>query len=540
TDFQVKLRGLRIELGEIEAALLAQPGVAQSVVVLRTDAHAGDQLVGYLVAEPDSTIDPDAVKAGLAGSLPGYMIPAALMIMDAFPVNASGKLDRKALPAPVFEAKVFRAPSTPIEEIVAGIFADLLGVERVGVDDDFFELGGNSLVATQVVARLSAALNADIGVRAMFEAPTVAALAARVESHAGSGARQALTARQRPEYPPLSLAQQRMWFLNRFDADSAANNIPAAVRLTGALDLAALRGAVADVVARHESLRTIYPSQGGVAYQKVLSSTRALPALDVVQAAEDELPELLREFVTRGFDVTAEPPVRLRVYRIGEQDYVLVVVVHHIAADGFSMRPLVRDMMMAYVARTGEAEPGWSPLPVQYVDYALWQRETLGSEDDRTSLISEQLDYWRGALAGLPDELRLPGKPRPAVASYRAGTHRFRVPAELIDALNGVARDNGATLFMVVHSAFAALLARLSGSGDIAVGIPVAGRGEQALDDLVGMFVNTLVLRAEVDAATAFTDLLAQVRERDLQAFAHADVPFERLVEVLNPARSQA
>ncbi|MGK8501584.1 non-ribosomal peptide synthase/polyketide synthase [Nocardia asiatica] len=540
TDFQVKLRGLRIELGEIESALLAQPGVAQSVVVLRADAHAGDQLVGYLVCEPFATVDTDDVKAALAAVLPGYMIPAALVVLDAFPVNASGKLDRKALPAPVFEARVFRAPSTPIEEIVAELFADLLGVPRVGVDDDFFELGGNSLVATQVVARLSAALNTEVGVRVLFEAPTVAALAARIESHAGSGARQALTAQVRPEHPPLSLAQQRMWFLNRFDADSAANNIPAAVRLEGALDLDALRGAIADVVGRHESLRTIYPSRDGVAYQRVLNAGRAIPELDVVEVAEGQLLGALYGFVERGFDVTTQPPVRLRAYRLGPDDYVLVVVVHHIAADGFSMRPLVRDLMTAYVARTSAAQPGWPPLAVQYVDFALWQRDTLGSEDDPTSLISEQLDYWRETLAGLPDELRLAGRPRPAVASYGAGTHRFRVPGELIEDLNRVAHTHGSTLFMVVHSAFAALLARLSGSDDIAVGIPVAGRGEQALDDLVGMFVNTLVLRAEVDAAESFADLLARVRERDLQAFAHADVPFERLVEVLNPARSQA
>ncbi|WP_157115916.1 non-ribosomal peptide synthetase, partial [Nocardia puris] len=544
TDFQVKLRGLRIELGEIEAALLAQPGVAQSVVVVRSDAHAGDQLVGYLVAEPEATLDVTAVKSGVAATLPGYMVPAALVVLDAFPVNASGKLDRKALPSPVFEAKAFRAPSTPIEEIVAEIFADLLGVTRVGVDDDFFELGGNSLVATQVAARLGKALDAEVGVRTLFEAPTVGALAARVESHAGTGVRQALTAVARPEHPPLSLAQQRMWFLNRFDADTAAAagtyNIPAVVRLQGLLDLVALRGAVADVIARHESLRTVYPSHEGTPYQRVLPSTRAIPELEIAEVDEGELPGALYGFVTEGFDVTAEPPVRLRVYELGERDFVLALVVHHIAADGFSLRPLVRDLMTAYVARTSNSEPGWPPLAVQYADYALWQRETLGDEDDPTSLISEQLDYWRTALADLPDELRLPGKPRPTVASYRAGTHRFAVPGELIDDLNRVAHEHGTTLFMVVHSAFATLLSRLSGADDIAIGIPVAGRGEQALDDLVGMFVNTLVLRTGVDTAEPFTDLLARVRERDLQAFAHADVPFERLVEVLNPARSQA
>uniref|UniRef100_UPI0012FB6AA8 non-ribosomal peptide synthase/polyketide synthase n=1 Tax=Nocardia crassostreae TaxID=53428 RepID=UPI0012FB6AA8 len=540
TDFQVKLRGLRIELGEIEAALLAEPGIAQSVVVVRNDPHAGDQLVGYVVRDLEAVVDVDAVKAALGRSLPAYMVPSALVVLNAFPVNASGKLDRKALPAPVFEAKRFRAPSTPIEEITAQIFADLLGVERVGVDDDFFELGGNSLVATQAVARLSAALNAEIGVRVLFEAPTVAALAARVESHAGTGVRQALTVQTRPEHPPLSLAQQRMWFLNRFDTDSAANNIPAAVRLTGALDLDVLRGAVADVMARHESLRTIYPSHEGVAYQKVLPTARAIPRLDVTEVDEAELFGAIYEFAGLGFDVTAEPPVRLRAFQIAADDYVLVLVAHHIAADGFSMNPLVRDLMTAYVARSMGEAPGWAELPVQYADYALWQRETLGSEEDPRSLITEQLDYWRETLGGLPDELRLSAKARPAVATYGAGTHRFQVPGELITGLNRVAQQHGTTLFMVVHSAFAALLARLSGTDDIAVGIPVAGRGEQALDDLVGMFVNTLVLRSQVDTGETFAELLKQVRERDLQAFAHADVPFERLVEVLNPARSQA
>nr|WP_233429644.1 non-ribosomal peptide synthetase [Nocardia elegans] len=543
TDFQVKVRGLRIELGEIESALVAHESVAQAVAVVRSDARLGDQLVAYVVPA-GGVVDLEVLRAHLAQLLPSYMIPAAIVTLDAMPLNPNGKLDRRALPEPVFAAREFRAPSTPVEEIVAATFADVLGLDTserpVGVDDDFFDLGGNSLIATQVVARLSAALNAEVGVRTVFEAPTVAGLAARVESQVGSGVRQALTPRTRPEFPPLSLAQQRMWFLNRFDTDSATNNIPAAVRLTGELDIDALRTAIADVVARHESLRTIYPSHEGLAYQQILPSTRAVPDLDVVDTTEADLLDALTEFVGRGFDVTAVPPTRLRLYRVGEADHVLVVVVHHIATDGFSMTPLVRDLMTAYLARTAGSEPGWAPLPVQYADYALWQRESLGSEDDPRSVISEQLGYWHNALNGLPDELRLSTRPRPAVATYEAGTYRFRVPGELVDGLSRVAQGQQSTLFMVVHGAFAALLARLSGTDDIAVGIPVAGRGERALDDLVGMFVNTLVLRAQVDPGARFTELLAQVRERDLSAFAHADVPFERLVEVLNPARSQA
>ncbi|MEV0299405.1 non-ribosomal peptide synthase/polyketide synthase, partial [Nocardia sp. NPDC050710] len=558
TDFQVKLRGLRIELGEIETALTAHDSVAQAVALVRSDARTGDQLVGYVVPATEAAIDLEELRTHLGALLPSYMVPAAIVVLDAMPLNPNGKLDRRALPEPVFEAREFRAPSTPIEEIVADTFSEVLGLatdagERpVGLDDDFFDLGGNSLIATQVVARLSAVLDTRVPVRLLFEAPTVAALAARMEAHAGIGGRPALTPRPRPEHPPLSLAQQRMWFLNRFDTDSAASNIPVAVRLHGHLDLDALRGAVSDVIARHESLRTVYPSHEGIAYQQVLPMSRAIPEFDLVPVTEDEIPGALYEFVIRGFDVTEEPPVRLRVYQVDTsadggkrwrdttQDYVLAMVVHHIAADGFSMRPLVRDLMSAYIARRSDSAPSWTPPAVQYIDYALWQRETLGNEDDPISLISAQLDYWREELAGLPEELRLSQRQRPAVASYQAGTHRFRVPGELVDELNRVAHANGTTLFMVVHGAFAALLARLSGTDDIAIGIPAAGRGEQGLDDLVGMFVNTLVLRAHVDAAAPFTDLLAQVRERDLQAFAHTDVPFERLVEVLNPARSQA
>ena len=546
-DFQVKIRGFRIELGEIDATLTRHDDVDFAVTVGHRADSGASVLVSYLRPAPGRVIDADAVSAYAAQRLPAYMVPTALVVLDGIPLTPAGKLDRRALPAPEFTAREFRAPSGPIEELVADIFADLLGIDRaggrVGADDDFFVLGGNSLIATQVTARLGAALGAEVGVRALFEASTVAGLAALVGLQTGSGARLALSPQQRPERPPLSLAQQRMWFLNRFDSDSAANNIPVAVQLRGELDLPALRGAVADIVSRHESLRTIYPSHDGVGYQRVLPAASAVPEIQVIDTLDERdtaaLVAAIAEFAEYGFDVTTEPPVRMRIYRNSPVDHILVVVAHHIAADGFSMRPLVRDLMTAYLARTADTVPAWPPLPIQYVDYALWQRDVLGSEEDPRSLISAQLDYWRTALAGLPDELRLSNRPRPAVASYAAGTHRFQVPAHLVEALSGLARAQQTTLFMVVHGAFATLLSRLSGTDDIAIGIPVAGRGEQALDDLVGMVVNTLVLRSEVDPATSFTDLLASVRERDLAAFAQAGVPFERLVEVLNPARSQ-
>ncbi|MGV5049106.1 amino acid adenylation domain-containing protein [Rhodococcus pyridinivorans] len=541
SDFQVKVRGFRIELGEIETALVSASGVSQAVVVVHR-SDLGEQLVGYVVAEPGGHIDVQQVREQVAGVLPSYMVPSQVMVLEALPLTPNGKLDRRALPEPVFESVEFRAPVTPVQEIVAGVFAEVLGVERVGVDDDFFALGGNSLIATQVVARVGAALDASVPVRVLFEASTVGALAARVESHVGSG-RVPLVAQARPDRVPLSFAQQRMWFLNRFDTASAVDNIPMAIRLSGALDVAALQAAVGDLVERHESLRTVYPEVDGVGFQQVVPMSEVSVDLAPVSVTESELFERVSGFVGRGFDVTAEVPVRARLFEICDavDEFVLVVVVHHIAGDGFSMSPLARDVMVAYEARRRGEVPGWVPLPVQYADYALWQRSVLGSEDDPDSVISQQVEFWKRTLAGLPDQLDLPSdRPRPVVASNHGAAYGFVVDADVHAGVVRLAREHNATLFMVMHTALAVLLARLSGSDDIAIGTPIAGRGERELDDLIGMFVNTLVLRTQVDSSASFAELLGQAREADLAAFAHADVPFERLVEVLNPERSQS
>ncbi|MDV2474701.1 AMP-binding protein [Rhodococcus zopfii] len=341
TDFQVKVRGFRIELGEIESVLRDQDTVGQAVVVVRDDAHLGEQLVAYLVPDREGELDLEAVKSSVARELPSYMVPSAWVVLEALPLNINGKLDRKALPAPVFEAVAFRAPATAIEQIVAAVFAEVLGVERVGLDDDFFALGGNSLVATQVTARLGAALDAQVPVRSVFEASTVAGLAAAVESHAGSGARVALAARSRPERVPLSLAQQRMWFLNRFDSGTAVNNIPVALRLSGALDVAALSAAVRDVVARHEVLRTYYPEFDGVG-QQVVRPVADAPALQVERIEAGRVTETVAELIGTGFDVTAEVPFRAALLELSSNERILVLVAHHISADGFSMGPLAR------------------------------------------------------------------------------------------------------------------------------------------------------------------------------------------------------
>ncbi|ONM45948.1 non-ribosomal peptide synthetase, partial [Nocardia donostiensis] len=541
TDFQVKVRGLRIELGEIESALSAMPTVAQAVVLVRNDDRTGDQLVAYLIADPDRVIDIESVKLELGQRLPAYMVPSAFVVLDEFPLNASGKLDRKALPAPVFEAKVFRAPSTPIEEIVADTFADVLGTERVGLDDDFFELGGNSLVATQVAARLGVALNTQVPVRVLFEASNVAALAVRLESAAGQGGRAPLVPQERPELVPLSPAQQRMWFLNRFDNRTAVNNIPVAVRLTGELDIAALNAAVGDVLARHEVLRTVYPEVDGTGYQRVLPADEVRFELTAEDVDPAQITARVIELAGVYFDVTSEIPFRADLLRLDDHTHIAVLVMHHISGDGFSLRPLLRDVVAAYTERARGEAPGWAPLPVQYADYALWQREVLGDEDDPQSPAARQIAYWTERLQDLPDQLELPtDRPRPEIASNVGATHDFAVDADLRAALEELARAHGTTLFMVVHAALATWAARLSGSDDIAIGAPIAGRGEQALDDLVGMFVNTLVLRNEVRPGMPFTELLEQVRRTDLAAFANADVPFERLVDIISPARSQA
>ncbi|NEW43749.1 non-ribosomal peptide synthetase [Nocardia cyriacigeorgica] len=544
SDFQVKIRGFRIELGEIDNALTGHPDIDYAATLGKSLPSGATALVSYVLPRAGTTVDTGELADFIGESLPGYMIPASIMVLDEIPLTTVGKLDRAALPEPVFAARAFRAPSTPVEEIVADVFAALLvsgADERVGADDDFFELGGNSLLAAQAAARIGSALDVRVPVQLLFEATTVAALAARVEQHSGSAAGRALTAATRPERIPLSYAQQRMWFLNRFDPGSAVNNIPVAVRLSGRLDVDALRAAVRDLTERHEVLRTRYPEVDGEGYQLVLpiGDPRAVPALTVEPATDSKVPELVAAAVTAGFDVTAAPPVRLRLLVLSETEHVLICVIHHIAGDGFSMGPLTRDLMAAYVDRTHGGAPEWPPLQVQYADFAIWQREILGTEDDPESVLAQQIAYWRNELAALPEQLELPAdRPRPAVASHRGATLGFEIDADVHAALTRLAHQHNSTLFMVVHAALAALLARLSGTRDIAIGTPVAGRGEAALDDLIGMFVNTLVLRSEVDPGASFDELLAAVRRTDVEAFGHADVPFERLVELLDPVRS--
>ncbi|MFB7216438.1 amino acid adenylation domain-containing protein, partial [Streptomyces sp. NPDC056255] len=417
TDNQVKIRGFRIELGEIESALTAHADVAQAVVVARADDSGGSRLAAYVVPAPGAARpEPAVLRAFVGERVPEYMVPAAVVVLDAMPLTPNNKIDRKALPEPEFTTGAYRAPRTQEEEVLCALFADILGRELVGADDSFFDLGGHSLLATRLVARIRASLGADVGVRAVFDTPTPAGLAAHLRVN--TDARPPLAAAPRPELLPLSHAQQRLWFLDQFEGPSATYNMPVAVRLSGEVDVVALRAALGDVIVRHEILRTVVGVVEGEPVQRVLPDAVAELVVEVVDPAG--LSAALAAAASHTFDLAVDVPVRSWLFEVGPGgDRVLVLVLHHIAADGWSMAPLLRDLADAYTARCEGRGPGWAALPVQYADYAVWQREVLGSEDDPDSVASRQLAYWRGVLEGAPAELALPfDRPRPAVASH--------------------------------------------------------------------------------------------------------------------------
>ncbi|MGW0538458.1 amino acid adenylation domain-containing protein [Streptomyces sp. NPDC003032] len=540
-DDQVKVRGFRIELGEIESVLAAHAGVAQCAVMVREDRAGDRRIVAYAVPS-DGPLATAELREHAAAGLPEYMVPGAFMSLDALPLTANGKLDRRALPAPVHEAGTgSRAARDPREEILCGLFAEVLGVDHPGVDDDFFELGGHSLLATRLVSRVRTALGAELSIRDLFEAPTVAQLAALVDRTALSARTGVRRADPRPDRMPLSYAQQRLWFLNKVEGANPTYNIPAALQLSGPFDADALRAALADVAERHEVLRTVFAEDDEGPYQSVLHGPAARPELIVEQVAGDDIETRLEAAARHRFDLGSQVPWRVRLFECGGDERVLFLLMHHIAGDGWSMPLLVRDLTTAYAARAASKAPKWAPLPVQYADYTLWQREVLGTEDDPESPISQQLAYWEKALKDLPEELALPcDRLRPAVGTHRGGTVEFEVPATLHAGLEQLARSTRTTPFMVIQSAIAVLLGHLGAGHDIPIGTPVAGRTDDTLGELVGFFVNSLVLRTDTSGDPTFGELLTRVRETDLAAFAHQDVPFDRLVEMLNPGRSLA
>ncbi|MFD7631789.1 amino acid adenylation domain-containing protein, partial [Streptomyces sp. NPDC059851] len=538
TDDQVKVRGFRIELGEIEAVLVDHPQVAQAAVIVRQDRTEDPRLVAYPVPATGEEVQAEALRAHLRERLPEYMVPTAFVTMESLPLTVNGKLDLRALPEPEYTAsRAGRAPHTPQEHVLAELFAQLLGVPRVGVDEDFFELGGHSLLATRLVARARATLGVELELRSLFETPTVAGLAAGLGG--ADRARLALRPEDRPELVPLSFAQRRLWFLHQLEGTGAVYNMPLAWRLSGPLDRVALEEALADVVHRHESLRTVYPQVDGVPYQDVLDARTARPQLPVIRVGETDLPDLLAAAAARGFDLATEPPLRATLFEAAPDVHVLLVVVHHIAGDGWSLGPLSTDLATAYAARCRGGEPQWAPLPVQYADYTLWQQRLLGDAEDPESLFARQTSYWTATLADLPEQIRLPAdRHRPSTPSYSGGHLAVELDADLHTGLVRLGREHGASAYMVLQAALAALLDKLGAGTDIPVGSLIAGRTDQALDDLVGFFVNTLVLRTDTSGDPTFAELLGRVRETALAAYAHQDLPFEHLVEVLNPARS--
>ncbi|WP_103036223.1 amino acid adenylation domain-containing protein, partial [Mycobacterium avium] len=510
-----------------------------AAVIAREDSPGHKRLVAYLTG----TADPAQVRTQLADRLPGYMLPSAVLALDALPLTVNGKLDTRALPAPELRAENrYRAPQNPTEESLADVYARLLGLERVGVDDSFFELGGDSLSAMRLITAVNAELDADLTVRALFEAPTVAQLAPRVA--AGTGRAGRLVAAERPAVLPLSFAQSRLWFIDQLHGPSPVYNMAVALNLRGPLDTDALGAALGDVVARHESLRTLFPAPDGAPRQVVLEAERAEVDWQVVDAARwpaSWLAEATHEAARYTFDLATEIPLRAWLFRRNHDEHVLVAVVHHIAADGWSLTPLVRDLGAAYASRCRGRPPDWAPLPVQYADYTLWQRAQFGDLDDPDSPIATQLQYWQRALAGMPERVALPtDRPYPLVADHLGASVQVHWPAELQQHIAQLARTHNATSFMVVQAALAVLLSTLSANPDVAVGFPIAGRRDPALDDVVGFFVNTLVLRVDLADDPSIAELLGQVRHRSLQAYENQDVPFELLVERLNPTRSLA
>ncbi|MFC9328959.1 amino acid adenylation domain-containing protein [Kitasatospora sp. NPDC057015] len=532
-DDQIKIRGYRIEPGEIEDTLTTHPHITHATVLVREDTPGIKRLTAYLVPT-DHTIDIPAIRNDLAGRLPEYMVPTAFVVLDTLPLTVNGKLDRKALPAPDNTGTgTGRAPRDAREEILCGLFAEVLGLAEVGPEQHFFDLGGHSLLATRLVGRVRSALGVQLAVRDLFEAPTPAGLAHRAA--AGGDPRPALTRRERLAELPLSHAQRRMWFLQNLDDSGAAYNVPLVVRVSGPLDLDALRAAVRTVSERHESLRTVFTEQGGRVFQQVLDADGTV---HVVASAEERLAADVQAAVRYGFDLAVERPLRVTVLELGPADHALVLLFHHIAGDEWSMLPFIDDLTAAYGAHTAGPTPARAPLPVQYADYTLWQEDLLGTGDDPQSLQNRQISYWRQALAGLPEELALPtDHPRTPAAGYRGDTVHARVGPEVYRGLRDAARATGTTTFMVLQAAVATLLHRLGAGTDIPLGAPVAGRSDTALDGLVGFFVNTLVLRNDLAGDPTFAELLTRTRDTDLAAFAHQDLPFDRLVEAVNPPR---
>ncbi|WP_147443389.1 amino acid adenylation domain-containing protein [Corallococcus sp. AB011P] len=541
-DGQVKVRGMRLEVGEVEGVLGTHPGVKQAAVVARKEA-TGTKLWAYVVGDVEAA----ALREWLRERVPEHMVPTAYGTLEALPLTSSGKVDRSKLPALTAEstprAHVFAAPRTPVEQLIADQWAELLKVERVGLTDNFFDLGGHSLIGTQVVSRLRELFGVELPLQQIFDAPTVELLAARVEGlrarSEGASAMPLVSSVSREGELPLSFSQQRLWFLDRLEPGSPLYNVPAAVRLSGALDVGVLERCFAEILRRHEVLRTTFPVSRQTPVQEIHAEGHLplvvgeLTALDESKRHAEVL-RLAEEEARKPFDLSQGPLVRAVLLKLGETEHVLLLTMHHIVSDAWSTGILLRELGELYPAYLTGEQPSLPELAVQYADYAAWQRGWLNEER-----LASELGWWKARLDGAPALLELPADhPRPAVQSHR-GTHRVqRMPLELQEGVRRLARSEGVTPFMVLLAAFNALLSHLSGREDIVIGTDVAGRDHREVEGLIGFFINQLVLRTRVERAASFRELLGGVRETTLSAYAHQHVPFEKLVEAINPERS--
>ncbi|MEU1279291.1 amino acid adenylation domain-containing protein [Streptomyces sp. NPDC005805] len=541
-DDQIKIRGFRVEPGETEAALLTHPGVTRAVVTVHQQ-----RLAGYVVVAGET--DTAEIRRHVADRLPEHLVPTYLTVLDRLPVTPNGKIDKRALPEPVAVQEPTRAPRDRTEETLAALFATVLETTGpVGIDDSFFTLGGHSLLAARLTNRVAEALGVRLTIRDVFGQPTVAGLAELIAAQGGSAALPALVPGEGdPDgddaLAPVSFAQRRLWLLAQLDGGSAAYNVPMVVRLDGgALDVDALEWALGDVVERHAPLRTVFEVVDGEPRQRVLPVERAGVSVEHRRVEPAELDALLGETAGRVFDLASEIPLRACVFDLGNGSSVLSLVLHHIATDGVSNGVFFGDLEQAYAARAaGGKSSALEPLRVRYADYAAWQRRVLGAPDDAGSVLNRELGYWRETLKDLPEEHGLTlDRPRPATASHRGGQVELDLGEGLFTRVREVARAEGVTPFMVVHAALVAVLSQLGAGEDLAIGSPVAGRGDEALSGLVGFFVNTLVLRTSSAGDPTFRELLGRVRAADLDAFAHQEAPFDLVLEAINPSRTLA
>ncbi|MBA3469848.1 MAG: amino acid adenylation domain-containing protein [Herpetosiphonaceae bacterium] len=546
TDGQVKLRGHRVELGEVEAALARCPGVRHCVAIVRPDTRQQLQLLGYVVGVPE--LDIRQIRQDLARLVPPYMVPDHLIVLEAMPLNPNGKIDRRALPLPGLDPPASIAlepPQTPLEELVATTWCDVLALPAIGRHANFFECGGHSLLATQIIARLRQTLELDLPLRALFEHPTVAELSTHIMR---------LRQRQAPEIQlpllpvarnqalPLSFAQQRLWIVDQLVRDQPLYTMPTVLRITGPLDQAALHGAFAALIERHESLRTHIVVVDGEPVQvisdRILAPLASIDLRDRVTSAHAAASAHLQRLINAPFDLSTGPLVRAQVLQLADDEHILALALHHIITDGWSTSLVIRDLMALYEAAMTGTAAQLPALTVQYADFAVWQRSWLGGPQG-SALLERQLDYWRHQLADMPRLLALPtDRPRPSTQSFHGAMVAATFPAALTAALRQLSRECGTTLFMTLLGGYQTLLALHSGQNDILVGVPIAGRTDPLLEDLIGFFVNTLVLRTAVDRRQTVRELLGQVREVTLDAYDHQDVPFEHLVEILQPERT--